>query len=131
MSEEIPIANPPLTAEERSVAAKLSKADLRAIDATVLANCSDRWLKVARIVCRTVDALAKRYPDLSYVFYTERLRWLAQEGHLDLHGYLLYIRHSEVRLPTQSSSGDKTKSKRVQRNRKKLGSALLASRNPL
>jgi hypothetical protein len=131
MTEEIPIANPPLTAQERSVANKLSKADLQAIDAAILANCSDRWLKVARVVCHTADALEKQYPGLSYVFYTERLCWLAEQGQLESKGYLLYIRHSEIRLPSQSSSGEKTKSKKVQRNRKKLKSVSRASRKLL
>ncbi|MDB6067017.1 MAG: hypothetical protein JWR26_3225 [Pedosphaera sp.] len=108
MDEEIPMENPPLSAEEHSVAAKLKEADRQIIEATILANCSERWLKVARVVTRTEDALKTRYPGLTYVFYTECLCRLVDEGRLDSDGYLLYIRHSEVRLPTQSSSGAET-----------------------
>lgn len=103
MDEEIPIANPPLTAEEQSFAAKLSDADLKAIDATVLANSSDEWLKVARVVARTTDALKNRYPNLSDVFYAQRLCQLVDKGRLHSQGNLLYMRFSEVRLPAHSS----------------------------
>jgi len=108
MNEEIPIANPPLSAKEKSVVAKLSEEDLQAIDAAILDNCSDCWLKVARVVTRTANALEKRYPGLSYVFFAQRLCRLADEGRLRSEGCLLNIRHSEVRLSTQSRSSDKT-----------------------
>ncbi len=100
--------NPPLGAEEQSVAAKLKEADREVIESTILANCSQHWLKVARVVMRTENALKTRYPGLTYVFYTECLCRLVDEGRLDSEDYLLYIRHSEVRLPAQSSSGDET-----------------------
>jgi hypothetical protein len=105
MYGEIPIENPPLSAEERSVAAKLNERDRQVIEATILAECSEHWLKVARVVTRTEDALNTRYPGLTYVFYTECLCGLVDDERLEAKGYLLYIRHSEVRLPTQSSSG--------------------------
>ena len=109
MDEEIPMENPPLSAEEQLVAAKLKEADRHVIEATILANCSERWLKVARVVTRTADALKMRYPGLTYVFYTECLCRLVDEGRLDSEGYLLYIRHSEVRLPSQLGSGSENK----------------------
>jgi hypothetical protein len=108
MNEEMPMANPPLTAEEKSVAAKLSDADVQAIDATILANSSDRWYKVARVVGSTEDALKLRYPGLSYVFYAHRLCQLVDERRLDSQGDVLYMRFSEVRLPMQSNSGDES-----------------------
>ena len=78
---------------------KLSDADLQVIDATILANCSNRWLKVARVVVFTEKALSDRYPGLSYVFYAQRLTRLAKEGRLDSQGNLRYMRFSEVRIP--------------------------------
>jgi hypothetical protein len=108
MNEEIPMENPPLSAEEQSVAVQLNETDRKMIEATIMANCSERWRKVAWVVVRTVDALKTRYPGLTYVFYTECLCRLVDEERLDLDGDLLYIRHSEVRLPTQASSGHKT-----------------------
>lgn len=100
MDEEIPMENPPLSTEELSIAAKLNEADRQVIEATILANCSERWLKVARVVGRTEDALRMRYPGLTCVFYTECLCRLADERRVESQGHLLYIRHSEVRLPT-------------------------------
>jgi hypothetical protein len=100
MSEEIPMANPPLSDEEQSVVAKLTDADLQAIDAEILANASPRWLKVARVVLWTEKALRDRYPGLSYIFYAQRLIRLAEKGRLDSQGNLEHMRFSEVRIPT-------------------------------
>jgi hypothetical protein len=99
MSEEIPMANPPLSSEEQSVVAKLTDADLQVIDAAILANSSNRWLKVARVVVWTEKALSDRYPGLSYIFYAQRLIRLSQEGRLESQGNLEYMRFSEVRIP--------------------------------
>jgi hypothetical protein len=101
MSEEIPMANPPFSDEEQAVVAKLTDADLQAIDATILANSSNRWLKVARVVLHTERALSDRYPGLSYIFYAQRLIRLAEEGRLDSQGNLEYMRFSEVRTPAR------------------------------
>jgi hypothetical protein len=105
MDEEIPMEISPLSAEEQLVATKLNEEDRQLIETTILAECSERWLKVARVVTRTEDALKTRYPGLTYVFYTECLHRLVDEGRLNSQGYVFYIRHSEVRLPTQSRSG--------------------------
>lgn len=104
MKEEIPIANPPLSPKEQSIVSRLSDADLEAIDATVLAVSSDGWFKVARVVTSIEDALKDRYPGLSYVFYAQRVCQLVEEGRLESQGNLLYMRFSEVRLPTQTNS---------------------------
>jgi hypothetical protein len=97
--EEVPEAIAPLSKEELLVAARLSKADLEIIDANVLANSSKRWLKVARVVTYTEDALRGQYPGLSYVFYTHRLCELVERARLEVKGDPFYIRFSEVRLP--------------------------------
>jgi hypothetical protein len=99
MSEEIPRSNPPLTAEERAAAEKLTDTDLQIIDAAILANCAKTWLKVARAVWDTEKILTSRYPGLSYIFYTDRLGWLVEEGRLESRGDLAYMRFSEVRIP--------------------------------
>jgi hypothetical protein len=99
MNDEIPMANPPLSAEEQSVAAKLTDLDLQAINAAILANSSNGWLKVARVVMRTEDALRDRYPGLSFVFYAQRLIRLVEECRLESQGDLECMRFSEVRIP--------------------------------
>lgn len=101
MSEEIPEAIPPMSAEEQSAAAKLTDVDLQVIGDAILANASDRWLKVARVVISTVNALNNRYPDLSYVFYVQHLSRLVEDGRLESRGNLAYMRFSEVRIPVE------------------------------
>jgi Protein of unknown function len=99
MRKEIPIPNPPPSAKEESAIAKLTEADLQAIDSTILANCSHDWLKVARVILHTEKALKGRYsPDLTFVFYTLRLMQLVMDGRLASQGNLQYMRFSEVRL---------------------------------
>jgi hypothetical protein len=97
---EIPEANPPLTTEEQLAVTKLTTEDLQAIDSIILANCAENWFKVARVVIHTERALKKRYPDISYVFYAQRLCQLVEEGRLDSQGNVLWMRFSEVRLPS-------------------------------
>jgi hypothetical protein len=99
MSEEIPMANPPLSNEEQSVVAKLTDADFQVINAAILTNSSKRWLKVARVVRDTEKELSDRYPGLSYVFYAQCLIRLSEEGSLESQGNLEYMRFSEVRIP--------------------------------
>ncbi|HEY4417261.1 MAG TPA: hypothetical protein VGO57_16340 [Verrucomicrobiae bacterium] len=99
MHEEIPKEIPPISMEEKSIAAKLNDADLLLIEAVIMAECSERWLKVARVVTRTEDKLKAQFTGLTYIFYTECLHLLVEEGRLDSKGYVFYIRHSEVRLP--------------------------------
>jgi ubiquinone biosynthesis protein UbiJ len=92
MNDEIPIPNPPLTPEEQSAADKLSDMDLQAIDAAILANSSNRWLKVAMVVGRTENALRNKYPALSDLFYAQRVCRLVDEGRLESQGDLLYVK---------------------------------------
>ena len=98
MNDETPIANPPLSAAERAAVAKLTREDLSIIDAAILGSCSHHWLKVARVVWNAQDSLADRYPDLSYVYYTERLADLVAQKRLESRGNIFYMRFSEVRL---------------------------------
>jgi hypothetical protein len=109
MNEEVPMANDPLTAEEQLLASKLGEADLREIDATILAHSADRWLKVARVVLHASEALENRFPGLTYVYYAERLRHLVRAGHLDSQGNLLYMRFSEVRLSSEPRNSNERK----------------------
>ena len=102
MDEEIPVANPPLTIEEQSAVARLNDIDLQAIDAAILANSSERWLKVARVVMSTAEVLKNRFPGLSYVFYAQCLCRLVSEGRLESKGNVSFMRFSEVRLPVRS-----------------------------
>jgi hypothetical protein len=100
---EGPIPNPPTSAQEQSAADSLSEQDLEAIDACILSHCADRFYKVARIMGRTENELADRFPELSYVFYTQHLKHLVDTGHLDAAGDVFKMRFSEVRLAHQKT----------------------------
>jgi hypothetical protein len=100
---EVPIANPPLSSEERAAVDSLTENELESIDACILSHCSDRFLKVARIMSRTERELGERFPKLSYIFYTLRLQHLVDAGYLDAAGNLSFMRFSEVRLAHQKT----------------------------
>jgi len=101
MSEETPELNPPMSTDEEAFVAKLTDEDLKIIGSAILANASNRWSKVARVVISTVNMLSDRYPGLSYVFYAQYLSRLADDGQLESRGNLAYMRFSEVRIPAQ------------------------------
>src|SRR5262245_37317395 len=98
---EVPIPNPPLSPQERAAADLLSEQDLQTIDACILSHCADCFYKVARIMGRTENELVDRFPKLSYVFYTQRLKHLVDTGRLDAAGDVFKMRFSEVRLAHQ------------------------------
>jgi hypothetical protein len=98
---EVPIPNPPISLEEKAAADLLKAQDLEAIDACILSHCADRFYKVARVMVRTQDELAVRFPKLSYIFYTQCLKHLVDTGHLDAAGDVFKMRFSEVRLANQ------------------------------
>jgi hypothetical protein len=100
---EVPMLNPPISAQEQAAADLLSKRDLEAIDACILSHCADHFYKVARIMGKTEDELAERFPKLSYVFYTQRLKHLVDTGHLDSAGDVFKMRFSEARLAHQKT----------------------------
>ncbi len=99
MEKEIPVANAPLTSEEKTALQKLSQADLEFIDATIVSNCFPKWRKVPMVASNTKNSLENRYPAFSYSFYAHRISWLVEKGLLASQGDLSYMRFSEVRLP--------------------------------
>jgi len=99
VTDEIPIPNDPLTVEELAAVARLRAADYEIIDAAILGQSDKRWLKVARVVLHSERELIGRFPDISYLFYAERLKHLVQAGLLESQGNLNHMRFSEVRIP--------------------------------
>jgi hypothetical protein len=101
MSPEVPIPNPPISAEEQAAADLLCEQELELIDACILSHCAERFYKVAWIIGRTQNELADRFPKLSYVYYTQRLKHLVDAGCLVAAGDVFKMRFSEVRLADQ------------------------------
>ena len=95
---EHPIPNGPISAEEKTAADLLDPQELGAIDACLLSHCTDRFLKVARVILRTEGELRPRFPKLTHVFYTQRLRHLVDTGQLLAAGDVFQMRFSEVKL---------------------------------
>jgi hypothetical protein len=100
---EVPVPNPPISAKELAAADLLSEQDLDSIDACILSHCAGHFFKVARIMLRTQNDLAERFPKLSYVFYTQRLKHLVDTARLDAAGDVFKVRFSEVRLAQQKT----------------------------
>ena len=95
--------DPPLTAEQQALVAKLTETELKAIDLALLANAHTQWRKVARIVGTTMSALAQRPKDVLDVFYAQRIQRLVAAGALEAQGNLKRMRFSEVRIPAKLS----------------------------
>jgi hypothetical protein len=100
--------NPPLNAEQQEAVSRLTEADLQAIDAALLANITDDWRKMARVVGTTMNTYAdqKQYPDLVDVFYAQRIALMAGHGLLESTGNLKRMGYCEVRLPQPVSGCD-------------------------
>jgi len=101
MHKEVPIPTPPLSAEELAAFERLTPEEVAAIDDAILSCALPHWRKVAMVVVRAHEKLAKRFPQFSHVVYAERVRALAEEGRLESQGNLSYMRFSEVRLPNE------------------------------
>ena len=94
--------DPPLTAEERSRVALLSPEQLQAVDAALMANISDQWRKVARVVMSAMSDLdeeGKRVIGIPDIFYVERIREFMKAGHIEGDGDFTRAGRSEIRLP--------------------------------
>lgn len=96
----VPEPDGPLTADEEARVAALTEDKLREIDSLLLANCRERWRKIAMVAGTTMLELRDRYPDLPDRFYAQRVRRLVENGLLEAQGQLEYMGFSEVRLIT-------------------------------
>ena len=52
----------------------------------------------SRVILRTENELQHRFPKLTHIFYTRRLRHLVDTGHLLAAGDVFQMRFSDVRL---------------------------------
>lgn len=89
--------DPELTPEQLNLVAELTETEIEAIDNALLANASEKWRKVARVVGATMMELPCRVEGVPDVFYSQRVRKLVEVGLLESQGNLSHMRHSEVR----------------------------------
>lgn len=87
-----------LTPEQQRLVEALSSADVETIDLDLLAASSTHWRKVAFVVGTALLSLASRFPGISDVYLSQRIRALVRSGKLSSQGNLLSMRFSEVRL---------------------------------
>jgi hypothetical protein len=95
--------DPPLTREQQERVAALSPAEVQAIDEALLANMSERWRKVARVVGTTMSNLQDRPIGVPDLYYAGRVREFVTQGLIESQGNLTYMRYSEVRPPNGPS----------------------------
>jgi hypothetical protein len=71
------------------------------IDAAVLASVDASWRKVAMVVVKAAERLAKDLPDADqrYDLIAKHIEALVRDGRLVAKGDLKQWRHSEVRKP--------------------------------
>jgi pimeloyl-ACP methyl ester carboxylesterase len=92
--------DPPLSSEQSLRVSRLTQEDLWEMDQVLLAQASQSWRKVARIVGMTIGELSDRFPNVPDIYYAQRVRHLVEVGKLESQGNLAYMRFSEVRRPT-------------------------------
>jgi hypothetical protein len=92
-------SNRSLTPEEEAQARLLTAADLKRIDECLLSHTSHLSHKVARVIARTMQELNNEFPGLPDVFYSTRIKHLAESGAIEAAGNLDRMRFSEIRLP--------------------------------
>ena len=89
--------DPELTPEQLLLVAELTESEVEAIDNALLANASEKWQKVARVVGTTMMELPCRVEGIPDVFYSGRIKRLVEVGLLESQGNLSHMRYSEVR----------------------------------
>ena len=95
----------PLTPEEEAQARLLTEADLKRIDECLLSNTPHQWGKVARVIGQTMLVLSREFPGMPDVFYSSRIKHLAESGAIEAVGNLNRMRFSEIRIPEQKPAG--------------------------
>jgi hypothetical protein len=98
-SDAIDPPDPPMTAQQQSVADSLSPDFVARVDAALVSNARSTNRKVAMIVGITMGEPSLRVPGLPDLYYAQRVKALVVKGLLVADGNLDYMRYSEVRLP--------------------------------
>jgi hypothetical protein len=88
----------PLMPEEEEQSRLLTAPDLKRIDECLLSKTSHQWSKVARVIGQTMLVLDREFPGLPDVFYSTRIKHLAETGAIEAAGNLNRMRYSEIRL---------------------------------
>ena len=71
------------------------------IDEALLANITDDWRKVARVVGSAMSHLGNRRAGRNDLYFAERVALLAERGLIEYEGHLAQMGRCEIRLPQQ------------------------------
>jgi hypothetical protein len=93
-----------LTEEDEQPLANLPEELVARIDAALLAETKNRFLKVVRIVDAVMGSIPNVPKDVPVVFYAQRIAHLVRTGQMESQGDLRRMGLSEVRLPASSKS---------------------------
>jgi hypothetical protein len=96
----------PMDTYEQSRADKLSEGELRTIDDRILSHITHEFRKMAKVVALTMGEVGDYFHGLPDVFYSGRIKHLAEAGLIEAAGNLNRMRFSEVRLPNRASGED-------------------------
>jgi len=99
LKEETPVPDPQLTPGQKALVEKLSNEQIQEIDNLLLSYAKPSWRKVAMLVGLAITDEKVRVEGIPYVFYSQRVRALVENGYLESQGNLQFMRFSEVRLP--------------------------------
>jgi len=71
------------------------------IDEALLANITDDWHKVVRVVGSAMSQLGNRRAGRNDLYFAERVAQLAKRGLIEYEGDLAQMGRCEIRLPQQ------------------------------
>ena len=91
--------DPPLDLAQAKRVSRLTQAELQEMDRVLIAQATQSFRKVARIVGMAIGELQQQIPDVPDSYYAMRVENLVANGKLESQGNLAYMRCSEVRLP--------------------------------
>lgn len=100
-------AEPDQPTDEEIAQMQASSPEERAgVEAMVLAECTPRWQKVAKIVGTLMNEFEQTYPHLPFAMLRATMEKLEELGKVEINGDPWAMRYSEIRLAGPKSSGD-------------------------
>lgn len=87
-----------LEPDEQDTVSRLTAAQTREVDESLLAACAPSWKKVANVVGKVSTHGAKQFADIPCGYFVQRVKALVEAGQLESQGDLDHMRYSEVRL---------------------------------
>jgi hypothetical protein len=91
------------TEEEMAQMRAATPAEAQAVDELILAQCSERFRKVAMVAAKLLREFEAQFPHLPLAYVLARMQELEKAGAIEIAGDVWYMRHSEIRLVSRAS----------------------------